>query len=82
VAPDVAGVLPAVDAERRRQASLDVQRHEVEDPAVPPLLVRELPVPDAVGDFRRSVDAGFVTLPEWGPTPAPAVADVETGGEL
>jgi hypothetical protein len=83
VAPDVAGVLPAVDAERCRQARLDVQRHEVEDPAVPPLLVRTLAdAPDAAADFRRSVDAGFVTLPEWGPTPAPAVADVETGGAL
>jgi hypothetical protein len=38
--------------------------------------------PEAAADFRRSVDAGFVTLPEWGPTPAPAVADVETGGAL
>jgi hypothetical protein len=67
-----------------RTARLDVQRHEVEDPAEPPLLVRELPVPDAAGDFRRSVDAGYVTLPDWGPTPAPtpAVADVETGGAL
>jgi hypothetical protein len=80
--PDDAKSTPQQDAERRRAARLDVQRHEVEDPAVPPLLVRELPVPDAAADFRRSVDAGFVTLPEWGPTTAPAVADVETGGAL
>jgi hypothetical protein len=83
VAPDVAGVLPVVDAERRRLARLDVQRHEVEDPVVPPLLVRTLAdAPDAAADFRRSVDAGFVTLPQWGPTPAPASVDVETGGAL
>lgn len=84
VAPDVAGVLPAVDAARREQAALLVQRHELEDAPVPPLGGAEPPAhqPDPAADFRRSVDAGYVTLPEWGPTPAPAVADVETGGAL
>lgn len=81
VAPDVAGVLPAVDAARREQAALLVQRHELEDAPVPPLGGAEPPAqpvtartladahvaPDPAADFRRSVDAGYVTLPDWSP---------------
>lgn len=82
VAPAVAAVSPAEDAARRERAALLVQRHEVEDPAEPPLGGAQ--PPDAAADFRRSVDAGYVTLPDWGttPAPAPATADVETGGAL
>jgi hypothetical protein len=85
LAPERAELSPQQDADRQAAALL-VQRHELEDPAGPPLLVRELPVSDAAVDaavdFRRSVDAGYMTLPDWGPAPAPAVADVETGGAL
>lgn len=87
VAPQLAAVPPAVDAERRRVAALLVQRCETEHPSEPPLGGAQplaVPVPDMAADFRRSVADGFVTLPDWGPTPAPApaVADVETGGAL
>jgi hypothetical protein len=44
LAPHLAAVSPAEDA-RRRAAALDVQRHEVEDPAVPPLAVAGPAVP-------------------------------------
>lgn len=58
-----------------------VQRHEVEDPAEPPLGGAQ-----PSQDFARSVADGFVSLPDWGdcdPQPAPArpVADVPVVGE-
>lgn len=39
------------------------QRHQVEDPAEPPLGGAQ---PDPAADFARSVREGHVSLPDWG----------------
>ncbi|MFI0718879.1 hypothetical protein [Streptomyces sp. NPDC021224] len=92
VAPHLAKVSPQRDAERRRAAALLVQRHEIADPAVPPLAVAPLAMPVAVrpladalapdADYQASVAAGYVQQPDWGPAPTSTTATVETGGAL
>jgi hypothetical protein len=49
--------------------ALAEQRHQIEDPAVPPLAARQ-PVTDR--DFEASRAAGYVDLPDWGDTTVPA----------
>lgn len=61
------------------------QRHQLEDPAEPPLAVRDLPVPDPARDCARSLAEGHMDPVDWGvcdPQPAPAreVADVPVQG--
>lgn len=58
LAPHLAALSPAEDAERRRAAALVEQRHQVEDPAVPPLAFAE-PTAASAGAFavRTLADA-------------------------
>lgn len=54
LAPHLAAVSPQEDAERRHRAALLVQRHELDDPAVPPLAVA---APAAPVEVRPLADA-------------------------
>jgi hypothetical protein len=81
---DGSGEVAAVDS--YRAAQLVAQRHELEDPAEPPLAVRTVVEPDPVRDCARSLADGHMTPVDWGdcdPQPAPAreTADVPAQGD-
>jgi hypothetical protein len=74
------------DVDSYRAAQLVAQRHELEDPAEPPLAVRTVVEPDPVRDCARSLADGHMTPVDWGdcdPQPAPAreTADVPAQGD-